>query len=1682
MRGKRIKMRSRVISFVMAIAMVLSLVTVAPVTAQAAGVTNITIHFKNDWGWGTPAIQYWGGTATEVTGGGETKEVPGWDDAEATMLTADEDEIWYTITLKGDFEGFQLLDFSNPENTVNNGLRVLAMNYCDKDTPTNIYCGGDTLNNKDNQWFLDDTFQTSIKTLIPEDVEEVVTPATLTGDLTGIKFTDPAAGITNWDPADTNGDLFYVGDGVYARTFTFEPLAQETTIPFKVAFEHGWDHGEIGDGSDNISLTLPEGETSFTVVCDKENRKVLTSLKSEETDKVISLIGTIRNMGDDDNWTPGIESTEFDFHKFSENVYIYQRQIPQGSSQYKVVGDHKDWIVGGDNKVLDITAADGKVVTFVYDVEANDVYDSVNNLDTIKELLTGKAPEGPAVDEAKSNANGTTTFTAVAENANKVELVYGNKTEVETKGESALKTVTMTQSEKDTSVFTTSDLFFGDVALDIVYYYVVDGTKKAFGEDATTVTVGENTYLSYKRENFEGRKVCIPGTFPGKSWDVTSNEMEYEGEGLYTYTFKDVPAANYEYKISMGSWSENYGDKGVKDGANIAVTVPETQDVTIYYSDLSHFSRCSINYQYGADIKLEGTGIPEDTKFSDSRLTGVYSATVAEMEVGTYSDTKIVPKDGDIIALDSYEVETKKDVTFYYDPESGVYYSNASDAEVDESFVVYDSKDTNYKNVFGAVATGKDVTYSIDTGKDVTSVHFIVKGVAKKNLAMEKVDGAAEGQQRWSVTTSFDKLGEYNYFFAVYNGTAAVMYGDDDAYYGKGITSDLLNMLPYDQIVYQDGYKTPDWMKNAVVYQIFPERFYNGDASNDTANTNARGDVDYELINDWYTLPENPEQETLHPDTYPANAYKGDGNWSNEIYGGDLKGITERIDYLKALGVSVIYLNPVFESISSHRYDTSDYKNIDPILGTLGDFEELVNVAKENGMRVVLDGVFNHVSDDSVYFDRYYEYLEKGTDTIGAYPYWAYVYDTMSEKGVSKEEAETLAKDYFTKNYGITNYDYTEWFDVFTTTLKDDNDEEVCDKNGLRAGKPVYGYDGWWGYDSMPIIKATNGSEYQTGTWATKVIGTNETSTTADDSVTQYWLSKGMSGWRLDVANEVSDETWQHFRKSVKALDSDNVIIGEIWTDAVKYLMGDMYDSVMNYMFRGAAIAYAKGGSSTEAMNTLERLRERYPQEAFYAMMNLVDSHDTTRLLSYLDGIDDDRNQKEIDQAFPSYENTSEAAKQKQYLVALMQFTYAGAPTVYYGDELGMVGADDPDDRRAMIWGEGNEKLVKWYAKLAAIRNNYPALRTGTVEPVSGTDTEILSYVRSDKDDKMLVIMNNAATEKEVTINAENVGMTASELSDLITGTKISVTDGTIKVTVPAYNGVILTDSAKVKEVTVNEDALKPGFDPSYKIPVRSTGDTTGGNTSGTVSSDDTTTVINPDGSKTETTVIKDLPADTKASLSVTTDTDGNKTYEASVETKGTEKTSGVSSSVSADVVKAITDKAGTTDVTIKQEVKKADGSTAYTIEVNAGDVKAGENLKIMKKDAKTGELVLVKKKDYTVSADGSIKFTIKNSGEYVLLSQKDANKEISRIKKTVKATKTSVTVKKKKTTKFPWSKKLNMANVDKIVYTSSKKSVVTVNKNGKITAKKKGTAKVKAVVTLKNGTKKTVTMKVKVK
>lgn len=1253
-----------------------------------------------------------------------------------------------------------------------------------------------------------------------QDGKKLLHTAAFTGNFDGLEFLDDYGNrydIASWKPEDSNGELDYVGGGIYEKTFHMKELADNVEVKgYKVAFDDAWDYS-IGDEGNDIVVTIPKGTKEFTVLCDEINGVVYDSVRTPAFEVAqnsgaitksslatkISIIGSVR-CGDD--WEAS--KTGFEFTPISDTLYRYQKTFAKGTYEYKCVFDYANWYEAeGDNRRFEVNE-DNTNVVFLYDTETGKLTDSVNNTNDVAKALGMQVT--PAKAKVSENTNGTVQFVTVADNATTVKLVYGIESEVEKSGKGALKTVDC--SKLNNGGYVANNLFIGDAATDIVYYYVIDGKPTLDVAATSTTEVKGSKYSVYKKAEFKGRSVNVPGTFPGPSWDEKSNTMTYKGNGLYEYTFNDVPAANYEYKISMGSWSENYGKGGILDGANISLTVPSTQDVTVYYNDFTHNSVTSVNYIF-ADVLLKGNGVPDGTKLEDSGLTGIYTA-VINMKKGSYDDLEI-GYNGKTFKFGKINVNEDKAVTFYFDPVSELFYCNASGAEVSTENISYDSRNLACKSVYGAVATGESVKFTITTGTDVTAAKLVMKGVDTRNIDMTKDGEAVNGKQQWSVTTKFDTIGENHYYFALLSGTYMTIYADDDGNYGKGMVTDLTNVKPYDLVVYKAGFETPDWMKNAVIYQIFPDRFYNGDTSNDFAQTSSRGEVDYEYISDWDTLPENPEQETEEKmDAYKATgAYVGDGNWSNEIYGGDLKGITERIDYLKALGVNVIYLNPVFASISSHRYDTSDYNKIDPILGDLGDFEELTRVAEENGMHVVLDGVFNHVSDDSKYFDRYYKYLEAGTDKVGAYPYWAYVYDTMAEQNVSEDTAKDIAKKYFADNYGITDFSYTEWFNVTQETLKDDNENDVTDNIGLRAGKTVYGYEGWWGYDSMPVIKATNGSEYQTGNWAEEIIGNDD-----GTSVGQYWISEGSDGWRLDVANEVSDETWQNFRNSVKALNNgDAVIIGEIWTDATDYLLGDMYDSVMNYVFRNAVLGYAKGGSASDATAALERIRERYPEEAFYAMMNLVGSHDTTRLLSYLDGVDDDRNQKEIDKAFPTYKNTSDTAKQRQYLVAFLQFTYAGAPTIYYGDEIGMTGADDPDDRRAFTWGKGSKDLVTWYAKLADIRSQYSALRTGSVEPIDVNDDAIMGYVRSDDNDIITVLGNNADSDKEITVS---IGTSApSKITDIVSGTSYDVKDGKVKVKIPAYRGVIL--ASNVKSVSVNEAALAPAYDSSYVEKVK---------------------------------------------------------------------------------------------------------------------------------------------------------------------------------------------------------------------------------------------------------------------
>lgn len=286
------------------------------------------------------------------------------------------------------------------------------------------------------------------------------------------------------------------------------------------------------------------------------------------------------------------------------------------------------------------------------------------------------------------------------------------------------------------------------------------------------------------------RSVHVPGTFPGPNWDAGSNQMNYDADlGLYVYTFEDVPAANYEFKIAInGSWNENYGAGGVKDGANIAVTVPETMDVIVYYNDQTHNAVTNVSYIF-ADISLSGTGIPDGTKLSDAGLTGIYSVTV-DMAAGTYSDVKL-SYDGKDYAFAEFELTANKVVTFYMDPVTGIFYHNASNTPIDDSSIYYNSQDEAYKAPYGAVADGQEVSFSIRTGEDITSAVLVIKGVT--SVPMTK------NGDKWTATTSIANIGEYDYYFVLSNGSSVAVYGDDDGYYREGTVSDLTNVMPYDR-------------------------------------------------------------------------------------------------------------------------------------------------------------------------------------------------------------------------------------------------------------------------------------------------------------------------------------------------------------------------------------------------------------------------------------------------------------------------------------------------------------------------------------------------------------------------------------------------------------------------------------------------------------------------------------------------------------------------------------------------------------------------------------------------------------------------------------------------------------------------------------------------------------------
>ncbi len=463
----------------------------------------------------------------------------------------------------------------------------------------------------------------------------------------------------------------------------------------------------------------------------------------------------------------------------------------------------------------------------------------------------------------------------------------------------------------------------------------------------------------------------------------------------------------------------------------------------------------------------------------------------------------------------------------------------------------------------------------------------------------------------------------------------------------------------WQQTVYEDDFYTPEWLYGGTIYQIFPDRFYNsGTPKSNVPNSRY-------LTKTWEKQPE-----------YKQN--NGKCSLGNDYYGGDLNGINEKLPYLYDLGITCIYLNPIFEADSNHRYNTANYLKIDPILGDEKDLENLCKNASKLGIRVILDGVFSHTGDDSIYFNKYGTY-----DSVGA--------------------------------YNSVNSPYYSWF-----KFKNWPDD----------------YHAWWGIKTLPEVNEDNENftEFITG----------------KGGVLRYWLKKGISGWRLDVADELPDNFLENIRKAIKSENKDAYLLGEVWEDATnkisygkrrKFLQGKQLDSVMNYPFANAIIDFIKSGNSKTFINTILSVCENYPPMSIRTLMNHIGTHDTARILTVLGKSDAYTGDRAWQSAQSLSSSEYDFAKRRLKLASFLQFTLPGVPSVFYGDEAGVQGFSDPFCRATYPWGKENSDLFTHYKYLGEIRKNTHCLKNESFIPYH-LENGLVSYIRSSNQDSLFLAVN----------------------------------------------------------------------------------------------------------------------------------------------------------------------------------------------------------------------------------------------------------------------------------------------------------------------------------------------------
>lgn len=544
--------------------------------------------------------------------------------------------------------------------------------------------------------------------------------------------------------------------------------------------------------------------------------------------------------------------------------------------------------------------------------------------------------------------------------------------------------------------------------------------------------------------------------------------------------------------------------------------------------------------------------------------------------------------------------------------------------------ILFDSRQDKYKTPFGTLRTGESCVLHIEipAACGAVAVTLMTETCEEEPyrsfpFAKESSDGVYD---TWSCRFSLPERGLYFYWFRI-DKTAGSF-----RLFRQGSQTNMeagekwqISSIPAD-------FSVPSYAQGAVIYQIFPDRFHQA----------GRCDLTEKLKPFWVheNLTDTPQ--------YTADA---GGNWCTDFYGGNLAGIREKLPYLHSLGVGIIYLNPIFMACSNHRYDTADYKRIDPMLGTEEDFSSLCAQAHALGIRIILDGVFSHTGSNSVYFDA------KGVFGNGA---------------VSNPDSP-----------------YRAWY---------------------RFRHYPDDYDAWWNMPTLPNV------EELTESYVNFIIED-------EDSVIAHWLKLGADGFRLDVVDELPDEFVSRIKKRMRALNPEALLIGEVWEDASnkraygisrRYFVDAELDSVMNYPWQKAIIAYVTGADDGSGLaESVIRLAENYPPQVLSCVMNLLGSHDTARILTRLgDGFSGSKAEWAEHRLSPEQR---ERAAARLRLAAFLQFTLPGMASIYYGDEAGMEGGDDPFCRGYYPWGAEDLKLRSYYAVLCRLKNGTQVLKTGGV-------------------------------------------------------------------------------------------------------------------------------------------------------------------------------------------------------------------------------------------------------------------------------------------------------------------------------------------------------------------------------